>query len=95
MSAVNPASVVNPAGLMSIPPPSAIGPGAILPSSRPSNAAPIGPGFGGENGYRAGQGGQYGGGYYGYGPQVPVYAAGPQTSYYDPAFVAAFQGMRF
>ena len=48
MSAVNPASVVNPAGSMQIPPPSAIGPGAILNS----NAAPshaVGPGFGSHN----------------------------------------------
>ncbi|KAF2001841.1 hypothetical protein P154DRAFT_153803 [Amniculicola lignicola CBS 123094] len=46
MSAVNPASVVNPAGLTQVPPPSAIGPGAILPSRTPASTLPIGPGFG-------------------------------------------------
>lgn len=45
MSAVNPASVVNPAGLMQIQPPSAIGPGAILPP-RSNAPAAVGPGFG-------------------------------------------------
>jgi hypothetical protein len=45
MSAVNPASVVNPAGLQ-VQPPSAIGPGAII-RSKPSNANnAVGPGFG-------------------------------------------------
>lgn len=57
MSAVNPASVVNPAGLMQIPPPSAIGPGAIL-HSRPHNSSlPVGPGFGNSS-YRSRE--QYG-----------------------------------
>lgn len=46
MSAVNPASVVNPAGLMQIPPPSAIGPGAIIHSSAPTSSLTVGPGFG-------------------------------------------------
>lgn len=46
MSAVNPASVVNPAGLMQIPPPSAIGPGAIMNSGNGNSSLPVGPGFG-------------------------------------------------
>lgn len=46
MSAVNPASVVNPAGMMQIPPPSAIGPGAIMNSGSGSSSLPVGPGFG-------------------------------------------------
>jgi hypothetical protein len=45
MSAVNPASVVNPAGVIQIQPPSAIGPGAILPP-RSNAPAAVGPGFG-------------------------------------------------
>ncbi|KAF2800162.1 hypothetical protein K505DRAFT_229341 [Melanomma pulvis-pyrius CBS 109.77] len=45
MSAVNPASVVNPAGLQ-VPPPSAIGPGAIIRSKAPNASLPVGPGFG-------------------------------------------------
>ncbi|KAF2465528.1 PSP1-domain-containing protein [Lindgomyces ingoldianus] len=52
MSAVNPASVVNPAGLMQVPPPSAIGPGAILHSTAQHPSVPVGPGFGT---YRSGQ----------------------------------------
>ncbi|PVH94300.1 hypothetical protein DM02DRAFT_196312 [Periconia macrospinosa] len=46
MSAVNPASVVNPAGLMQVPPPSAIGPGAILHSNNSNASLSVGPGFG-------------------------------------------------
>ncbi|KAF2262702.1 PSP1-domain-containing protein [Lojkania enalia] len=46
MSAVNPASVVNPAGLMQVPPPSAIGPGAIIPSNSNPTSFAVGPGFG-------------------------------------------------
>ncbi|KAF2193823.1 hypothetical protein K469DRAFT_691331 [Zopfia rhizophila CBS 207.26] len=57
MSAVNPASVVNPAGLMQVPPPSAIGPGAILPSHSPNASLPVGPGFGNAS-YRGNE--QYG-----------------------------------
>ena len=57
MSAVNPASVVNPAGLMQIPPPSAIGPGAILNSSSANAPLPVGPGFG-SSGHRSNE--QYG-----------------------------------
>lgn len=49
MSAVNPASVVNPAGLMQIPPPSAIGPGAIMNSGTGNSSLPVGPGFGNNN----------------------------------------------
>lgn len=45
MSAVNPASVVNPAGMSQIPPPSAIGPGAILTSNTNAPLS-VGPGFG-------------------------------------------------
>ena len=52
MSAVNPASVVNPAGLMQIPPPSAIGPGAIMHSGNGNSSLPVGPGFGNSN-YRS------------------------------------------
>lgn len=57
MSAVNPASVVNPVGMMQIPPPSAIGPGAIIHSSAPNASLPVGPGFG-SNTYRPNE--QYG-----------------------------------
>jgi hypothetical protein len=49
MSAVNPASVVNPAGMMQTPPPSAIGPGAILNHGAGNAPLPVGPGFGGNN----------------------------------------------
>jgi hypothetical protein len=49
MSAVNPASVVNPAGMMQTPPPSAIGPGAILNHAAGNAPLPVGPGFGGNN----------------------------------------------
>ena len=46
MSAVNPASVVNPAN--AVPAPSAIGPGAILHANAPVSH-PVGPGFGANN----------------------------------------------
>lgn len=46
MSAVNPASVVNPAGLNQIQPPSAIGPGAIIHTRTTNAPTAIGPGFG-------------------------------------------------
>jgi hypothetical protein len=48
MSAVNPASVVNPAtpNAMRIPPPSAIGPGAIIKPGSGNSSLPVGPGFG-------------------------------------------------
>ncbi|KAF2739680.1 hypothetical protein EJ04DRAFT_286750 [Polyplosphaeria fusca] len=58
MSAVNPASVVNPAGIMQVPPPSAIGPGAIVHSSTPNASLSVGPGFGNSS-FRANE--QYGG----------------------------------
>jgi hypothetical protein len=45
MSAVNPASVVNPAGMAQVPPPSAIGPGAIMNAHGNAPLA-VGPGFG-------------------------------------------------
>jgi hypothetical protein len=49
MSAVNPASVVNPAGLMQVQPPSAVGPGAILHSNVANTSLAVGPGFGSNN----------------------------------------------
>ncbi|KAL6708975.1 hypothetical protein ACN47E_002102 [Coniothyrium glycines] len=52
MSAVNPASVVNPAGMSQIPPPSAIGPGAVLNASAANAPLAVGPGFGSNN-YRS------------------------------------------
>ena len=57
MSAVNPASVVNPAGVIQVPPPSAIGPGAIMHSHSQNASLPVGPGFGNPS-YRAND--QYG-----------------------------------
>lgn len=57
MSAVNPASVVNPAGMSQIPPPSAIGPGAVLNSNAANASLAVGPGFGSNN-YRSNE--QYG-----------------------------------
>lgn len=57
MSAVNPASVVNPAGMSQIPPPSAIGPGAIITSNNGNASSSVGPGFG-SNTHRPAQ--QYG-----------------------------------
>ncbi|KAF2690132.1 hypothetical protein K458DRAFT_99099 [Lentithecium fluviatile CBS 122367] len=89
MSAVNPASVVNPNGQTQIQPPSAIGPGAIM-HTRTSNApAPVG-GFG-NNAYRATE--QYGSGrgrrnpaqgnydenYYAFQQQLPQYPASQNT----------------
>ena len=46
MSAVNPASVINPAGMMQVQPPSAIGPGAILHNNAAHASFAVGPGFG-------------------------------------------------
>ena len=57
MSAVNPASVVNPSGIMQVPPPTAIGPGAILHSHSANASLPVGPGFG-SSGFRQNE--QYG-----------------------------------
>jgi hypothetical protein len=49
MSAVNPASVVNPAGVMQVQPPSAVGPGAIVHSNAANASLAVGPGFGNNN----------------------------------------------
>jgi hypothetical protein len=49
MSAVNPASVVNPAGQMQVQPPSAVGPGAIMRSQATHAPHVVGPGFGNNN----------------------------------------------
>ena len=59
MSAVNPASVVNPNGQTQIQPPSAIGPGAIVHTRTPNapSSAPVG-GFG-NNAFRTEQYGMY------------------------------------
>jgi len=88
MSAVNPASVVNPAGLMQVQPPSAIGPGAILHSNAASATLPVGPGFG-SNSQRSneqyGHGRQhaaqanYDDGYYAFSHQIPNY--NPQAGF--------------
>jgi hypothetical protein len=48
MSAVNPASVINPAGIMQVQPPSAIGPGAIMHSNS-GRSQGVGYGFGNNN----------------------------------------------
>ncbi|KAJ4371541.1 hypothetical protein N0V83_004760 [Neocucurbitaria cava] len=91
MSAVNPASVVNPAGLTQIPPPSAIGPGAILNSNTTNAPLSVGPGFGSNN-YRSNE--QYGrgrnnvsytnydDGYGAFSHQLPSYP--PQPAYNMP-----------
>lgn len=86
MSAVNPASVVNPNGQTQIQPPSAIGPGAILHTRTTNAPAPVG-GFG-NNSFRATE--QYGAnrgrrnmqqpnvfdeGYYPFAQQIPQYPA--------------------
>ncbi|PSN73669.1 hypothetical protein BS50DRAFT_482600 [Corynespora cassiicola Philippines] len=84
MSAVNPASVVNPAGLMQIPPPSAIGPGAIIHSNGPSNTLPVGPGFGNNASNNANNNNNY--------RQNDQYGRGrgnaTQTNNYDESFYA-------
>jgi hypothetical protein len=54
MSAINPASCVNPAGNMQVQPPSAVGPGAIMRSNANPSLA-VGPGFGHNSHPRAGQ----------------------------------------
>ncbi|CAI6315391.1 unnamed protein product [Periconia digitata] len=97
MSAVNPASVVNPAGMMQVPPPSAIGPGAIL-HSNPSNASlAVGPGFGNpsyrsndQRGRGRGQNVQQGNldeAYYPFANQVPLLAS--QQAYQMPQWAHA------
>ncbi|KAJ4295189.1 hypothetical protein N0V90_007199 [Kalmusia sp. IMI 367209] len=85
MSAVNPASVVNPAG-MQIKPPSGIGPGAIVPNNAPNASLSVGPLFG-NNSYRSneqqyggrGRGsntqGSYGDNYYPFSHQIPAFPA--------------------
>ncbi|KAH7135386.1 PSP1 C-terminal conserved region-domain-containing protein [Dendryphion nanum] len=85
MSAVNPASVVNPAGG-----PSAIGPGAII-HPRSSNPPSVGPGFGSSSyrGGHAGRGGtpnpgrgNYGGsGHFPFANQIPGYEYNRYASY--------------
>jgi hypothetical protein len=52
MSAINPASVVNPGGSMPVQPPSAVGPGAIMHHSAYNTSLAVGPGFG-NGGHRA------------------------------------------
>jgi hypothetical protein len=59
MSAVNPASVVNPAGMNQVPPPSAIGPGAIIKSNNNSAPLSVGPGFGANTHHHAQQYGKF------------------------------------
>lgn len=85
MSAVNPASVVNPAGMAQVPPPSAIGPGAILPSNT-NTPLPVGPGFG-SNMNRHGQHynhrnhgayNNYDEGFHAFSHQLPGYPPQPQ-----------------
>ncbi|KAF3008506.1 hypothetical protein E8E13_005553 [Curvularia kusanoi] len=56
MSAVNPASVMNQAGMTRFQPPSAIGPGAIVQSNNANPSLAVGPGFGGNNNRRANAG---------------------------------------
>ncbi|KAF2642793.1 hypothetical protein P280DRAFT_395542 [Massarina eburnea CBS 473.64] len=93
MSAVNPASVINPAGLAQIAPPSAIGPGAILHSNPQNASLSVGPGFG-NNSYRSNeqrgrgrgqampQQGNYEDSYYAFSQQLPAYAS--QQGYQMP-----------
>jgi hypothetical protein len=57
MSAVNPASVVNPTGQTQIQPPSAIGPGAIVHPRTPN--APVSVGGFGNNAFQTEQYGEY------------------------------------
>jgi hypothetical protein len=57
MSAINPASVINPAGNMQVQPPSAVGPGAIMHAHGGNASYAVGPGFG-NNAQRPNQ--QYG-----------------------------------
>lgn len=59
MSAVNPASVINPAGGAQIPPPSAIGPGAIIKNSNQNAPPSVGPGFGNNTHHTAQQYGKF------------------------------------
>ncbi|RMZ73799.1 psp1 domain-containing [Pyrenophora seminiperda CCB06] len=85
MSAVNPASVVNPAGMSQIPPPSAIGPGAIL-NAHANGPLAVGPGFGSNN-HRGNQQytparnqgayGNYDDGFHAFSHQIPPYPSQP------------------
>ncbi|KAI4607941.1 hypothetical protein J4E80_009337 [Alternaria sp. BMP 0032] len=86
MSAVNPASVVNPAGMSQIPPPSAIGPGAIITSNSGNASSSVGPGFGSNTHRPAQQYGQartqgnygnYDDGFHAFSHQIPAYPTQP------------------
>ncbi|KAF2020903.1 hypothetical protein BU24DRAFT_456929 [Aaosphaeria arxii CBS 175.79] len=103
MSAVNPASVVNPAGTSQIQPPSAIGPGAILHNRSPNSAAAVGPGFGssanafrqnnrqqGRNNQNANRGAYDEGGYYPFANQLQGYPS--QSQYGINQWAATPQG---
>ncbi|KAH8730847.1 hypothetical protein GQ44DRAFT_606062 [Phaeosphaeriaceae sp. PMI808] len=92
MSAVNPASVVNPAGGMQVQPPSAVGPGAVVRPSAGNGNLAVGPGFG-TNTHRAnGQygkpcrqqapAGNYDDGYNAFSYQIPNYT--PQAAFNMP-----------
>ncbi|KAH5009958.1 hypothetical protein HBI74_203110 [Parastagonospora nodorum] len=98
MSAINPASVINPAGNMQVQPPSAVGPGAIMRSHAGNSSFAVGPGFGnnnhrahhqyGRNAQQAPQGG-YDDGYNAFSYQLPSY--NPQANTY----VNPYQNQRF
>ncbi|KAH6863094.1 hypothetical protein B0T12DRAFT_343466 [Alternaria alternata] len=86
MSAVNPASVINPAGGAQIPPPSAIGPGAIIKNSNQNAPPSVGPGFGNNTHHTAQQYGQarnhgnygnYDDGFHAFSHQIPAYPTQP------------------
>ncbi|KAF1944768.1 PSP1-domain-containing protein [Clathrospora elynae] len=93
MSAVNPASVVNPAGSSHIPPPSAIGPGAILNSNNATAPLAVGPGFGSNNRRSTEQSGRgrshisynnhYDEGFQAFSHQIPSYPTQPS---YQPSY---------
>lgn len=91
MSAVNPASVVNPAGNMQIPPPSAIGPGAILNSNMASAPLAVGgfehSNYRSNNQYGRGRGNgsytNYDDGFNAFSHQLPAFS-NPHASYNMP-----------
>ncbi|KAH7083393.1 hypothetical protein BKA63DRAFT_403127 [Paraphoma chrysanthemicola] len=99
MSAVNPASVINPAGFSQVQPPSAIGPGAILHSNTTHAPLTVGPGFGNNNQHRGNDQygrsrqqapqGNYDDGYNAFSYQIPNY----QQSAYNMAPWAQNQQM--
>ncbi|KAF2874596.1 hypothetical protein BDV95DRAFT_336618 [Massariosphaeria phaeospora] len=101
MSAVNPASVVNPAGTMqSVPPPSAIGPGAIINTTTQNVSPPVGPGFGNQThrqneyygrGRTIMQQNSYSEGYYPFSHQLPNYPS--QPAYHMPQWGQSAQDM--